>query len=422
MLNIEYEAMTKEIKLSDEARTCLTGLKISDDSPGTILRDFETLLEFVGDDGTPSAGKHCFLPMDSLRQLNAAMRRPLDIRLKRPQQRSYYNLHGLYLLLRSSGLGVAVGTGAKGRLELDAESFEAYRNLNATEQYFTLIESWLLQSDPAMLGERGGWGLEFLLDLKRTFEKLGLVQAKGRWNRGSLLYGTTQFVTAALMEMFGWARLEYDAPSEGRGAVICDGELFPIGVAMCEALYKHAVSSDWLFRDKEESFKFGALLPVYQPFFPEYKRSMPEKEWTFREGIYSWRVSLAGAWREITAPDGTLLDDLAIAILDAFKFKHDHLYCFEFVQANGRKIRFACPFEEDSAYFTDEITLGDLMLPEEGVMTMIFDYGDWWEFEVKLKKVSPPDPKLKGPRVTAEKGKAPPQYHWGEDEDWEGEE
>lgn len=50
----------------------------------------------------------------------------------------------------------------------------------------------------------------------------------------------------------------------------------------------------------------------------------------------------------------------------------------------------------------------------------VFDYGDHWEFGVKLLKIAPTKtPRARYPRVTAVRGKAPPQYpplSWYEDE------
>ena len=105
--------------------------------PGSILRNFETLLEFIGADGVRAAGKYHFLPIERLGELDAKMTNPLRPRLKRPQQRSFPHIDGLYLLLRATRLGVPKGMGKKtGMLVLDPAMLDQWRTMNATEHYF----------------------------------------------------------------------------------------------------------------------------------------------------------------------------------------------------------------------------------------------------------------------------------------------
>jgi hypothetical protein len=40
----------------------------------------------------------------------------------------------------------------------------------------------------------------------------------------------------------------------------------------------------------------------------------------------------------------------------------------------------------------------------------VFDFGDWWEFNVVLESIDEPDPKFKKAEVIDQKGKAPKQY------------
>jgi len=129
-----------------DAARVLREATIDANHPGTILRDFQALLDFVGPAGISTTGRHHLLPRSCLADLNARMSRPLDVRLKRPQQRSYPNLDGLYLVGRASGLLQARGSGAKGRLVVDEAVRDAWDGLNATERYFTLLEAWLLHA------------------------------------------------------------------------------------------------------------------------------------------------------------------------------------------------------------------------------------------------------------------------------------
>ena len=157
MLEIIIDEQSHEFLVSDTAKRVLHDQVVDDDHPGSILRDFETLLEFVGEEGLQTTGKYYFLPQSKLDQLNSVMSHPVVHRLKRPQQRSFPHLHGLYLLLRASGMGMGVGSPPAGWLMLEPETVCEWRGLNAAERYFALLESGLVHGSPEVLAERCGW-------------------------------------------------------------------------------------------------------------------------------------------------------------------------------------------------------------------------------------------------------------------------
>ena len=164
----------------------------------------------------------------------------------------------------------------------------------------------------------------------------------------------------------------------------------------------------------------GALRPIFQPYFPEWRRVLEPSEGPAHRGTLTWRASIGNAWRRIVAPANLTLDDLAHAILGAFDFDCDHLYCFKLKDTRGRSRRIACPYEQDAEEWTDEVTLSELRLPEGNAMTFHFDYGDDWRFQVKLERVDAERSKHKGAKVTAQGGEAPAQYEAYDDEedDW----
>src|SRR5215211_4812113 len=95
---------------------------IDADHPGPVLRDFRTLLDYVGSREVPAGGKYNLLPIQAIGELDSRLTRPLRLELKRPQQlRSHPYLQGLQLLLRASGLSRVEGVGSKARLILDPE-------------------------------------------------------------------------------------------------------------------------------------------------------------------------------------------------------------------------------------------------------------------------------------------------------------
>jgi hypothetical protein len=126
-------------------------------------------------------------------------------------------------------------------------------------------------------------------------------------------------------------------------------------------------------------------------------------------------------WREIEVAGTTTLYKLADAIVGSFNFAFDHAFGFYpkldgdtfkgpryelFVdigektdpQASGvERTRAASAFRE----------VGDKML-------FLFDYGEEWRFVVELRGRNPRAPGTRLPRVVEARGKAPPQYDWGD--------
>jgi hypothetical protein len=82
--------------LTPEAKHLLAVQTIDDNGPGTVSRDFKTLLAFIGSTRAVVSSKNNLLPMASLAQLNAQMTHPIQLALKRPMQKSYPHINALY--------------------------------------------------------------------------------------------------------------------------------------------------------------------------------------------------------------------------------------------------------------------------------------------------------------------------------------
>src|SRR5947209_16529781 len=135
--------MTDHIALSPVHQRVLHDQPISGHEPGAVLRDFASLLNFVGMREIVVSGKNQLLPMSLLAELNSRLSRTNQVSLKRPQQKSYPYIHGLYLLLRASGLSLVENRGGKQFLLLGEDALRARHGLNMTARYFTLLGAWL---------------------------------------------------------------------------------------------------------------------------------------------------------------------------------------------------------------------------------------------------------------------------------------
>ncbi len=379
--------------ITEKSKEVLQNQAIDENQPGTILRDFTTLVEFIGADGLKTTGKYCMLPQGKLNELNERMSRPIQPR-ESGSPREYRPADAW----RSTKRWVA-----------------QWLDVNPTERYFTLLETWLLQASGDIVGEWGGWMdkcIGGVIDVSRNI-RIGYARIRNR-RFDEALVATMDPVTLALMELFGWIQLEYRKPKGGEAVKPAAVERLPLGEAMMDVLIPYSLLPG--FFSACSNAQAGTLQPLFQPYFPEWQRNLVPPEEPFREGAHTWRVSLGKPWRRIVAPADLDLDDLALAILDAFQFDDDHLYCFELLDRCGRTLRIACGYDTEAQACTEDVRLGDVPLSVGGTMTFLFDCGDEWDFDVELESVDTKKSRLKHPKVIAKGGKAPKQYDT--DDDW----
>lgn len=123
-------------------------------------------------------------------------------------------------------------------------------------------------------------------------------------------------------------------------------------------------------------------------------------------------------YRDLAIKSNQSLSTLAKAITGAFDFDFDH--CYGFYDNPGQIYKSSQIFE----LFTDlgeDPTPGAQGVEHQPVCALFqkdshhewlfhFDYGDNWDFFIKLIKTEPINPKTKYPLVTNKKGLAPHQY------------
>ena len=396
--------------------TILDGQTIDANGSGTVLRDFARLLAAIPPEGIEITPAGRVPKVRFMTQLNQQLARPFAHGLKRPQPKSYPNVSGLYLLLRAAGLGRIQGDRL---LVPDEHMLAAWHRLNPTEQYFTLLESWLRRGSPEILGEHVGlfyntideWG-KFHLVIPED----GL-QIAGDYDRYHYINYSPGLPNLALMEIFGLLTLQHGSPEPGVGWRVERAERTPFGDALLARLFDYLATE----QDKEDAVAaqqpFGRLQPAFEPLFPDWKANLSLPEARFVDGQHVFKVSLGRIWRRIAVPAALTLDDLAGAILDAYAFDYDHLYRFSWENRFGLTVHVHHPAMDESP-FTDEVRVGDLPFASGDAMSYLYDFGDNWEFTVLLERVDPADRRRKRPVLLESRGKAPEQYpDWG---DWDG--
>lgn len=402
-------------ELTTAQKQLLRNTSINEHNPGSILRDFAAFLAFIGEDGIPLTATH-LLPLKVLAPLNQRLTAPLDLALQRPPLKSYPPLEGLFLLVRASGLTDVDVTGKIPHLLLDKEVYASWQTLNATEQYFTLLETWVLRGRPEILGENGNL-FAFAGPLhawQQFFAKVpeqGRPILRGTEDERSLRY-TPGLRNLALLQLFGLALVHRAPPVAGQGWQIAAIERTPLGDAILQLLAQHLAHlvGETVVLPPPGLLALGELQAVFQPYFPAWQQNLVVPGVGFQDGVYVFQVALdKQIWRRIAIPATLTLDDLCGAILDAYEFDRVHLYEFIYRSRFGLDERIQNP-EYAEGLNTSDVRVGDLPLPVGESMTFHYDFLDDWLFTVLLERIDPPDAAAIQPVLLEKHGAAPDQY------------
>jgi hypothetical protein len=388
--------------------------RIDESGPGTILKDYQMLLDFIGT-GVKTGGKNYRLPLAALKQLDERMTHPLRPKLERPQQTSFPHLNGLYLLFRSSGMGTTSGQGTSGLLYVQPDRLREWNDLNPSERYMTLFQS-LLQGEWGLVDSNAPGGPNIWSEIRFSMslytrpikDKTGITAAEliGTWpSQGSV----------ALLELFGILEITRKAPKTGDNWRIGSVKFTEFGTAFLAPLQDSThmdlimgIVHPQLIGKRTEGVWLGDL---YREFFPECQNTLGENEEVFVDGVWQFKVTLWDTWRRIQIPADISVEDLVDCILTAFRFSdREHLYEFRVRERSGRYMTIGHPQMNEVDYLTDEFAIGSLPLEPGMSMNFLFDFGASWNFDVKLEKILPVNPKMEKPKVVEKEGKAPKQY------------
>lgn len=412
---VQEEPVEDILVLSETDKKILCDQIIDENMPGTILRDFQTLLGFIQSDVLQVSNGHHLLPLKPLPALNSKMVHPINVDLKRPQPRSYPHIQALYLLLRTTGLGIVQYQNGKPWLIANEPVLQSWEKLNPVERYFTLLEAWLLRGDFKILVEHQGWGLHLTTCL-RFLEQIPQSGLQIPRNSREEVRYRPGLCNLAFLELFGLIHIEHGKPLKGDGWRILKLQRIQFGMALLQ-LIEHLQLPDYedivdMVRHCEENPEapFGIWQPIFKPFFPVWRNNLSIPEAPFRAGVHVFKVSLEQkVWRRIAIPAKRSLADLADAILNVFGFDDDHAYSFYYQNRFGKKVSAGYPegMDEPAA---SEILLGDIPLPIGTSILYHYDFGDDWRFDVLLESIESENHKMKKFKLLEKHGEAPEQY------------
>jgi hypothetical protein len=407
-------------RLTEEEKSRLCAQKIGDDEPGPILRDFGTLLDFLGPEGIEVRGPNSVLPAGRLEPLNRRLSRPVEVRHRRPRQSSYPNIDGLVLLARAGGLAVPAARDSDRRLVLEKRMLAQWNALNRVERYVFLLESWGFRGRPEIVGGRSaGFASRFTDALQFVRNVLGREEmiVSGDRDRELRLPYLPDLRNLALLDLWGFVHVTHGPAEEGKGWRVATVRRTLWGEVATKLLFGGLLDpgTRLLFAHEEEPERtFGLLIPVFQPYFPDLRTAPAPLQTPFRDGDYIIRVSLGRAKCTLAIPGSWSFHDLAEEILSAFDFDYDHLYAFRLKDSYGRIVELVHPEMEqmDEGRPSDEARIGDFQLDRGTPFEFIYDFGDWWVFRLLIVRVE--EPRRSRAELLETRGEAPEQYTGGD--------
>ncbi len=171
-----------------------------------------------------------------------------------------------------------------------------------------------------------------------------------------------------------------------------------------------------------EERKKSGYIPLFrflQPIFPkgQLNQTITKEITEISKGTYIFKVSLkTGIWRKIAISHMDTLDDLHNMIQNAFDFGNDHLYAFYMEGKTPSSEVFCSPLCNEYPSAIDAV-LGEIGLYQGKRILYVFDFGDYWQFDVLLLKIDTDMELTKTPQIIESKGTAPPQYWFGDYDD-----
>jgi hypothetical protein len=419
-----------------------------------ILEDFDLFLTFLrSNKEIPLTSEKAQLRRTDLYRLNGELHFKADRVTDKSMQSAYPALNFFYHVVLAARMA-RIHYGEKGNhLRPEPDQLERYSLLSRTEQYFFLLQTTWCYLNWAKLSDSRGWYVtEPVLQILqlvgghppgRTFE-IQLPHSAVRHEHGVIHLDSVNLLVQPFWFLgffevqpavstkkpdrftFPFDKLTVAETGTVLGPVLLTQrplelwnapmrrELGEWGVplGLTEEQYFPEDEEGHLAPPSAETPVIPAFLSAFAPLFEpgELAESFYSDTPAFTPGLYVLKVALdKKLYRTIAIGATATLDDLHLAIQDAFRFDNDHLYAFYMDGEPWSGDRFNAP-ELEEGPFTDDVQLGELDLYTGRRFLYLFDFGDSWEFWITVLEINPSAPEPKSPKVVDKLGKNPKQY------------
>lgn len=378
----------------------------------TIVEDINRVLYYIQNNKILATKGKQYFAIKHIKELNAILVDPIDVFSTRPAQKTYPNINGIYLILRTMGMLTFKVSKKETVMSVNEKLLKSWQSLNFTEQYFTLLENWLIHSKPRETIEGSCMSLP-LAEVIRFFT-YGQNSSTERMIENLNFF--PEYYNIALAKMFGFIELSTTAPNKKIRWNIVDIELNPLVKQILELIKPK--DDHGLMKLVLNPPSRGYSKEIFAPYCKDFKNLLEYPKEQEKNGIFRLKMSLGKVYRTIDVSSETNFQSLASIILELFNFDNDHLYEFRLLDNFGQQVSIKhpeMPLDEGKAW-ADEFSLKNLPLEEQNSFTFIFDFGDWWEFDIFIEKIVEGE-SMDDFKLIKSVGKAPKQYP-DYDEEW----
>ena len=407
----------------------------SEQDINSTLSDFMAFCNFIEERKPILSKRNEVLGKNDLFELNNLLKFRKDVDLPKFQQESYPIIDLMFNLAQLGKLHIK-NADAKGNVYLEATSRRvSFDALNSFEKYSFLFETFWTQYD---FMEILRFSIDTIHEIIQTIAKSRPEQKliKGAFSKREA-YDPVFSYNAVLVNYFSFFGFCSFVPivNETKKLTRHDDnikEVIPneFGIHICNILISKNITQcniPWLevYGIYDEHGEYDSKpVPLFRSFEPIFPKGVLLH--TVKNEIkkvvkcnYTFKVSLEkNVWRKIKLSHKDSLEDLHLAIQQAFEFDNDHLYAFFMDGKRYSRNAYHSP-RGDEGPFTDEAIIGKLDLYVGQKILYYFDYGDSWEFAVQLLTIDENEPPLKKPMIIEIKGDAPEQYELYEEDEEE---
>jgi len=378
----------------------------------TIVENINRVIAYIQEHKVLATKEKHYFAIKHIKDLNAILLDPIDVFSTRPAQKTYPNINGIYLLLRTMGMLIFQVSKKETVMGINRELLESWQHLNAVEQYFTLLENWLIYSKPDEVIEAS----RNSFPLGDVFRFFTYGQNVSHQKMIENLNFFPEYYHIALAKMFGFIEITTVTPTNKIRWNIVDITLHPLVKQILELIKPKDDNGlmELIFNPPPRGYTKAIFAPYCQAFnnilvYPKERET---------NGVFRLKMSLGKVYRTIEITSETDFQTLAAIILDLFDFDNDHLYEFKFIDNFGQEVVIKhgeMSLDEGKAW-ANEFYLKNIPLEEQNSFTFIFDFGDWWEFNIWIEKIEE-GKRMDDFKLIKSVGKAPKQYpDW--DEEW----
>jgi len=394
-----------------------------------IVSDFNLFVEYVINNKLLLTANDVISHLH-FREINELLSTRIVCNKEKLSNKSFPNITALFLILRLSGLSDIETIKSKKYLIIRKDIYENWKKLNSTEQYFELLFPFIFRFSLEPINESAS-GYIFNAFSKNVIEKKDIENIPNyfkffEYKIYTYIFSFFGFINIkARLELNGeWAITDFTTTEFGKTIlkiilenhlVLYEDDNFLFNILNTD----NGEIEDNEEEDVNEDFEIKkTFIELLKENVKDFNNRLELQQTIQQISEFIFEVKLLKTKLVISLSSYEELDILCQFILESVNFDYDHLYNVELKDNFGRKISFnGCPDPSMAEYpSTNDVKIGELPLKSGSDLKFTYDFGDWWEFEIKLLEIRELKNKKQKPKLISIKGEIPEQYSFFDDD------